>query len=210
MATRAKRRSPSLSSWEKAKAAFRRNGGILRTRDALRLGVHPRTLYEMRDAGQLVRLERGVHRLSDLPPLGQPDLVTVSCKIPNGVTCLISALSYHGITTQVPGEVYVALARGAERPRLAHPPIRVFWFTGEAFSRGIEEHEVDGVTVRIYGPEKTLADCFKYRNKLGLDTFLEALRMYLRKKKAKPSRILEYARVCRVEKKMRPYLEGLL
>jgi predicted transcriptional regulator of viral defense system len=164
----------------------------------------------MCDAGQLKRLERGIYRLASLPALGQPDLVTVSYKIPKGVVCLLSALSYHGITTQVPAEVHVALARGAGRPRLDHPPIRTFWFSGEAFSRGIEEHDVDGVTVRIYSPEKTLADCFKYRNELGLDTFMEALRIYLRKKKARPTTILEYARVCRVDKKMRPYLEGQL
>ena len=195
---------------ESAQKIFRDRGGVLKTGEALRAGIHPRTLYEMQRSGILEQLTRGLYRLADLPPLGNPDLVSVSMKIPNGVICLISALAYHEITTQVPHEVYVALERGAEAPRLAHPPIRIFWFSGQAFTHGIETHKIDGVPVRIYSPEKTIADCFKYRNKIGLDTAIEALKLYREKKHFRSDDLIQFARVCRVEKVIRPYLEALL
>ena len=128
----------------------------------------------MRDQGVVEQMSRGRYRLADLPALSNPDLVTVALKIPAGVVCLISALAYHEITTQIPHEVHVALPRGAEPPRLQHPPVRVFWFTGRSFMEGIQTHKVVGISLRVYSPEKTLADCFNYRNKLGLDTVLEA------------------------------------
>lgn len=197
-------------SFEEERKAFNRGGGVLRTRAALRAGIHPRTLYDMRDEGVVEQLSRGLYRLAGLPALSNPDLVTVALKVPIGVVCLISALAYHEITTQIPHEVHVALARGAEPPRLRHPPVRVFWFTGRSFTEGIETHEVDGINLRIYSPEKTLADCFKYRNKLGLDTFLEALKFYLAGRRLRVDELKEFARICRVERLMRPYLEALL
>jgi len=177
---------------------------------ALRAGIHRRMLYSMLEAGVIERLNRGLYRLTNLPPLGNPDLVSVSLKIPNGVICLISALAYHEITTQVPHEVYVALERGTEPPRLEHPPVRIFWFSGQAFTIGIQTHKVDGIPVHIYSPEKTIADCFKYRNKIGLDTAIEALKLYCEKKRFKPDDFMQIARTCRVEKVIRPYLEALL
>jgi predicted transcriptional regulator of viral defense system len=197
-------------SFEREKRAFSRSGGLLRTAAALRAGIHPRTLYDMRDAGVVEQLSRGLYRLADLPPLGSPDLVTVALKIPAGVVCLISALAYHEITTQIPHEVHLALPRGTEPPRLKHPPLRVFWFTGGSFTEGIETHKVDGIGLRVYSPEKTLADCFKYRNKLGLDMVLEALRLYISRKQPNANDLMKFARVCRVENVMRPYLEALL
>jgi len=202
--------SKEESVFDRAISVFREHGGVLRTMEAVRLGVHPRTLYTMRDAGILERLERGLYRLTDLPPLGNPDLVTVSLRVPEGVICLLSALMVHDITTQIPHEVYVALNRGAEPPRLEHPPVRVFWFTGEAFIAGIETHELDGINVRVYGAAKTVADCFKYRNKLGLDVAIEALKLYLREKRGEPDELIRFARACRVERVIRPYIEALL
>ena len=190
--------------------AFRREGGILRTGDALDQGIHPRTLYAMRDAGLLERLERGLYRLTDLPPLSDPDIVTVANKIPKGVICLISALHFHDITTQIPHEVSIAVSRGTEPPRLDYPPIRLYWFSGKAYTAGVEVHRIDGTPVQVYSAEKTLADCFKYRNKIGMDTVLEALNLYRDQTKPTPKKLVEYAKVCRVEKVMRPYLEALL
>jgi predicted transcriptional regulator of viral defense system len=197
-------------SFEKEKRAFSRGGGLLRTSAALRAGIHPRTLYDMRDKGVVEQLSRGLYRLAGLPALSNPDLVTVALKVPAGVVCLISALAYHEITTQIPHEVHVALPRGTEPPRLKHPPLRVFWFTGRSFTEGIETHKVDGIRLHVYSPEKTLADYFKYRNKLGLDTVLEALRLYRSRKRPNVDELMKFARVCRVEKVMRPYLEALL
>lgn len=201
----------SKTQIESAKQVFRRFGGMLRTGEALRSGIHQRTLYAMRDAGILERLERGLYRLADLPPLSAPDLVTVARKLPNSVICLISALSFHDITTQIPHAVHIAIKRGAEKPRLSHPPTQVYWFSGEAFTEGIEQHSIDETPVRVYSPEKTVADCFKYRHKIGMDTVLEALAMY-RERETKPriKLLLRNARICRVEKIMQPYLETTL
>jgi len=204
----ARRRTQDRPS--RARSIFRQHGGVLRTKDALRLGIHPETLYGMRDSGGLASLGRGLYRLSDLPPLGSPDLVTVAMKVPSGVICLISALAFHELTTQIPHEIYLALPRGAEPPRLDHPPLRIFWFTRRVFDFGVEVHQLDGQQVRIYSAEKTIADGFKYRNKIGLDTAREALKLYLERSKKNLHGLLEAADVCRVAKVMRPYLEALV
>ncbi len=198
------------SRFDRAVAVFKRHGGILRTANALRAGIHPSTLYAMRDAGMLDAVSRGVYRLAGNEPLGNPDLVTVATRVPGGVICLISALAFHEITTQIPHEVHVALPRGAEEPRLDHPPIKTYRFTGEAFTEGVETHELDGVSVRIYSPEKTLADCFKFRNKIGLDTAVEAVRFYRERRNVKVDELMRYAEICRVKKIIRPYLEAIL
>lgn len=192
----------------KAYKVFRSHGGIMRTGEALAAGVHRRTLYAMRDAGELDKLTRGVYRLTKLPPLGNPDLITVAKRIPGGVVCLISALSFHELTTQIPHRVDLALPRTARHPQVAYPPVHIYRFSTNAFKAGIQEQQIEGVTIRVYSPEKTLADCFKYRNKIGLDVALEALRAYRRLHGARFNAILEYARICRIEKVIRPYLEA--
>jgi predicted transcriptional regulator of viral defense system len=190
-------------------AIFREHGGMLMTGEALQFGVHPRTLYSMRDSGVLERISRGVYRLSDLPPLSDPDLVSVATRIPQGVICLISALAFHRLTREIPHYVYLALARGDRPPRLGHPPLRVFWLTEPVFRAGVETHIVDGVSLRIYSPAKTIADCFKYRNKIGIGVAVEALRMLRERGELDPDQILHFARICRVEKVMKPYLQAL-
>jgi predicted transcriptional regulator of viral defense system len=196
--------------YRKEKALFREHGGILKTSDALRAGIHPRTLYKMRDEGIIEVLSRGLYRLGNLRPLSNPDFVTVALRIPNGVLCLISALAFHDITTQIPHEIYIAVERGSRPPKVNYPPVRVFRFTGQAFKSGIDPHEIDGVHLGVFNPEKTIADCFKYRNKIGLDTALEALRLYREKRSFKVDDLMRYARICRVEKVMRPYLEAMI
>lgn len=191
-------------------ALFREHGGTLRTSEALRLGISPRTLYALRDAGILEPLARGLYRLADLPPLSNPDLVIVAHKIPQGVVCLVSALAFYELTTQIPHAVDLALENGSTRPRLTFPPVRVFWFSGAAWSRGVERHQLDGTPVRIYGVEKSVADAFKFRRKLGLDLAIEALKAYRTRPGFDVNRLLHYARVCRVERVIYPYLEALL
>lgn len=197
---------PTASS--QAHEVFKSRGGILRTREALEAGIHPRTLYAMRNAGQLEQVARGVYRLAELPPLSNPDLAAVGKRVPQGVICLISALAFHELTTQIPHVVHLAMPRKARTPRLAHPPLQVYWFSADAYKAGVETHNLEGTEVRIYDPEKTLADCFKYRNKIGLDVAIEALRIYRRRRGARLQRVLEYARICRVEAVIRPYLEA--
>ncbi len=199
---------PSLP--DKIAALLQEHGGVLRTSQALKAGVHPRTLYALRDTGALEQLSRGLYRFAGAPPLANPDLVTVARRVPQGVVCLISALAFHELTTQVPHEVQLALPRGAEPPRIEHPPIRTFWFTSRAFQAGIQVHQLDGTPVRIYGPEKTLADCFKYRNKIGLDTAMEGIRLYKEHRRVNVNALMKYAEACRVANVMKPYLEAVL
>jgi predicted transcriptional regulator of viral defense system len=187
---------------------FEQRGGTLRMSDTLRAGISRRTLYAMRDEGVLVQLSRGVYRLASLPALGTPDLVTVSARVPSGIVCLISALAFHELTTQIPHAVDIALPRGASAPRIDYPPVHVHWFSGSAFTSGVDTPLIDGQHIRIYSPEKTLADVFKYRNKLGIDVALEALKAWRTRRGAPIERLLEQARLCRVERVLRPYLEA--
>lgn len=196
-------------AFEREVELFRRHGGGLRMSEALRLGINRKTLYAMRDAGVLELLTRGLYRLASLEPLAHPDLVTVARRVPQGVLCLISALSFHELTTQVPHAIDVALERGTRKPRIDYPPTRFFWFSGPAFHEGIETHTLDHVSARIYDPEKTLADCFRYRNQLGMDVVLEALRLWRERRRKKLDVLLKYARIRHVERTMRPYLEAM-
>ena len=190
---------------------FRQHHGLLRTGEAIRQGIHPATLYALRDAGRLEPLSRGLYRLADLPPLSNPDLTVVARRFPKAVICLISALAFHNLTDQVPHVIDIAISSHAERPVLAYPPLRVFWFSEAALQAGAEVHTIDHTPILITCPEKSLADIFKYRHKLGSDVALEALKFYLRRRRRpQVDKLLEYARVCRVEKVMRPYLEALL
>ena len=190
-----------------ATAIFADNGGTLSTMKAIRLGIHPEILYRMRNEGVVIQIGRGLYRLAKLPPLKNPDLIAVALKAPKAVICLISALSFHELTMQIPHEVSIALRPGYKPPRLSHPPIRAFYFSAGALSEGIQRHEIDGISVQIFSPEKTIADCFKFRNKIGNDVAIESLKIYRRRKGASVDEILKYARICRVEEVMQPYLE---
>jgi len=200
----------SEQALSRALKIFEEHGGVMTTKDAVESGVHYRTLYEMRDQGFLERVSRGRYRLAELPPLSNPDLAVVSLRIPRAVICLISALAFHELTTEVPHQVYIALPRGSEEPRLDHPPIRVFKFSGPAFSEGIEDHEIDGIGLRVYGSAKTIADCFKFRNKIGMDVVIEALRLHRRTPGFDVNELMHFGRICRVESVMRPYIEAIL
>lgn len=187
--------SPSL---DKALKIILQLGGIIHTGEAIKSGINSKTLYELRDRGALEQLSRGVFRVIELD-ISNPDFVTVITRAPHAVICLISALSFHEITTQIPHQVDIAIARNARSPKIEWPPISAYRFSSDAFQAGIPEHNIDGVIVQIYSPEKTLADCFKYRNKIGLDVALEALQYYKERKKFKVDDIYKYSKICRVE-----------
>ena len=198
------------SAAQKARRLIEHRGGIIRTAEAMRIGIHPRVFYELRDNGILEQISRGAYRLAEQKPLTDVDLVTVAMRIPRAVICLVSALAFHRITTQVPHAVSIALEKGAESPRMEYPPVSAHRFSGESLTAGVEDHLVDGVTVRVYSKEKTLADCFKFRNKVGMDIVLEALKLYRDQGAFDVGKVLEYARICRVERTMKPYLEAML
>ncbi len=142
-----------MNTTARAERAFRRRGGMLRTSEALKLGIHPRTLYEMRDTNRLVQLGRGLFRLADQAESEHIDLITVAMRVPDGAICLISALAFHEITTEVPHEVYLAIRHGKESP-----PLRVFRFSNETISAGVDTHKMEGVTLHVFNPAKTVAD----------------------------------------------------
>jgi predicted transcriptional regulator of viral defense system len=197
-------------SFEMALAIFRVHDGLLRTGQAKRLGIDPKTIAEMTDAGLLDKLGRGLYRLAELPPLDYPDLVQVALRVPKAVICLVSALAFHDLTTQVPHRVNVALPQSVRRPRLKMPPLDVVWLSEEAYEYAMETHKLDGVDVPIYSKEKTVADCFKFRNKIGLDVAIEALKDYVGQGGVDVQALLDCARVDRVEKVIEPYLEAVL
>ena len=198
------------NAYYKAIETFRNHYGLLRTQQAIDKGITPRTLYQMQETGLILRESRGLYRLADTEPGAYFDLVQVALRVSKGVICLISALSFHGLTTQIPHQVYIALPIDAEKPRVEYPPLKIFWLSPKTYSASIEQHELDGIPVKIYGIEKTIADCFKFRNKIGLDLALEALRDYAEHRHLDVEKILYYANLNRVENIVRPYLEMLL
>ena len=195
---------------EEACNVIARFGGTIRTADAIKAGIHPEVLYRMRDTGVVEPLARGLYRLTESPELGNPDLVTVALKVPKGVFCMISALSFHRITTQIPHAVDIALVRGSEAPRMKYPPIHIYWSVKHILECGVEDQIVDGKRVRMHCPERALVDAFRFRNKIGFDVAMESLRLYRDRYPLRVDRIMEYSRVCRVASVIRPYLEGTL
>ena len=194
-------------SFQIAEAIFQQNHGILRLSHAKRLGIDEKTISQMTEAGLLTRESLGIYRLASSPPLSYPDLIIVALRARQSVLCLISALSFHQLTTQIPHRVYIALPRGTKRPEIAYPPLQVITLSQTAYSAGIEVHHLDDVPVNIYCKEKTVTDCFKFRNLIGQDVALESLKTYFAEHTPRVSELLLYARINRVEKLMRPYLE---
>lgn len=186
-----------------------RKAGFLRPRDLDRYGI-PRTyLSRLCSAGRLQRIARGLYVLPGSGITEHHSLAEVCKRVPNGVICLLSALRFHELTTQAPFEVWLAIGEKAWRPRLAYPPLRIVHFSKASLGSGIEEHQIEGVMVHVYSPAKTVADCFKYRNKIGLDVAIEALRECWRARRCTMDDLWRYADVCRVQNVMRPYLESV-
>lgn len=187
-----------------------RKKGFVRAVDLAPLGVPREALSRLHRAGRLERLGRGLYAFPDRKTTLHHSLAEAAKKVPNGVVCLLSALSFHKLTTQLPFEVWMALDRKARLPKPGPGlAFRFHRFSGKALVEGIENHVVDGVPVKVYGVAKTVADCFKYRNKIGRDVALEALREAWRERRATSEDLHRYARVCRVENVMRPYMEAL-
>jgi predicted transcriptional regulator of viral defense system len=187
-----------------------RKKGILRPKELKPLGVRQETLWRLYKRGKLERISRGVYGLPDRAVSEQHSLAQAAKRVPHGVACLLTALRFHNLTTQSPSEIWMAIDRKARLPKSSgHPPIRFYRFSGKALTRGVEQHVVDGVPVKVYGVAKTVVDCFKYRNKIGLDVALEALREAWRERRATSGELWRYAEVCRMANVMRPYLESL-
>ncbi len=187
--------------------SFLKKHGPCRVRDLEAAGFRRQDLQYLIKMGSVERLTRGVYQVAKAPMLTHPSYAEVFLRAPKVVLCLLSALNYHGLTSQLPHQVWIAVEGLARAPKLEYPPVKVARFSGGAFTQGIEKHKVDGVTLRVYSVAKTVADLFKMRNKVGLDVAMEALLEALKSKKASRAEIVKMAKVCRMEKIMRPYLE---
>ncbi len=187
--------------------ALVRQLGLLRPRDLQPYGLSREYLHRLVESGELIQSEPGLYYLPDAPQTEYHSLAEVAKRIPHGVICLLSALEFHNLTTQAPFQVWLAIDPKAYRPRFEYPPLQIVRFSGQALTFGIEEHIIEGVPVQITTPAKTVADCFKFRSKVGLDVALEALRETWRARRATMSELEGAASICRVTGAMRPYLE---
>jgi predicted transcriptional regulator of viral defense system len=186
-----------------------RRSGVFRSRDLDGGGIPRQYLRQAKERGLVKQVGRGLYVARDTPATEHHSLAEATKRVPNGIICLLSALRFHGLTTQSPHEVWMAISRKARRPRENHPPLRIVRFSGAALEYGVLAKKVEGVPIRVYSPAKTVADCFKYRNKIGLDVALEALRDCYRQRKATMDELYEAAKVCRVARVMQPYLESV-
>lgn len=182
---------------------------IVRPRDLEAQGIPREYLLRLYRRGLLNRTSRGLYVLAEVPVTENHGLAVAAKQMPNGVICLLSALRFHGLTTQEPHEVWIALDNKASQRRVSWPALRIVRFSGPALTEGIERHLIEGVRVRMFGAAKTVADCFKYRNKIGVDVAIEALKDALRRNKATVDEIHSFAKVCRVARVIRPYLEAV-
>ena len=183
--------------------------GLLRARDLARDDIPRATLSRLVARGELTQVSRGLYALPRQTRSGQHQLAEIAARIPQSVFCLLTALRFHQLTTQSPHEVWLAIPNKAHAPKLDYPPLHIVRFSGSSLTAGIESHNVDGALIRVYSVAKTVADCFKYRNKIGLDVALEALRECRREKRASNDELWHYAKLCRVANVMRPYLESI-
>jgi len=187
-----------------------KNQGVIRARDLQEHGIQREYLRRLEQQGLLMRSGRGIYTFTDAELTENHSLAEASKRVPHGTVCLLCALRFHELTTQAPFEVWLAINGKARTPQEDILPLRIVYMSGQALSAGVEEHQIEGVPVRVYNPAKTVADCFKYRNKIGLDVALEALRDCWRKRLSTADELWHYAKICRVSNVMRPYLASLV
>ncbi len=187
-----------------------RRKGIIRAKDVEAMGISRNYLYRMNSEGLLSRIAVGLYTLPDAPVTENSSLAEVAKRLPKAVVCLISALSYHEITTQIPHQIWLTIPRGSWRPDVDYPPLNLTCVSGTAYSFGIQEHVINGVAVKIYSPAKTVADCFKFRTKVGLDVAVEALREAWRSRNVTMDEMVAAAGINRVSTIMRPYMEAIV
>ena len=187
-----------------------RKTGVIRAREIREAGLHPEYLRKLCKSGHLIRTGRGLYSLADGDITEHHSLAEACKRIPHGIICLLSALSYHEIGTQNPHQIWMAIDRTMRKPKVDYPPIRIFRFSGPSLKEGIEEKKIEGVWVRVYNPAKTVADCFKYRNKVGIDVAIEALKECWRSRRCEIDKLVHYARICRVSNIIQPYMETIV
>jgi len=194
----------------KINKVFKKYGGFARTKDILAAGIHRRDIKRIRDEGRIIRVKRGLYRLSDIPLVSNQGYIDLARAVPEGVICLLSALSYYELTTFNPSVISMALCRGRRRPKIEYPPVEFYYFSKKQFKAGVDEIKIKAYKIRIYCPEKTICDCFRYRSKLGLDIAKEGLSEYLKRKSRNLESLFEYAEICRVKKLMEIWVNAMI
>jgi len=195
---------------ERIYEVFRNRKGFARTKDILEAGIHRRDIKKVRDAGKIIRIKRGLYRVSEIPLISNQGFIDLARAVPEGVICLLSALSYYELTTFSPSIISMAFCRDSRRPKIEYPPVEFYKFSKKQFEAGIEEIKIKGYKIRIYCPEKTICDFFRYRNKLGLDIAKEGLSEYLKRKNRNLEKLLKYSEICRVKPLLQIWLNALV
>ena len=189
---------------------FQNNGGIARFSGILKAGFHSDSLAVLEQNGKVEKISRGLYRLTDYIPGSHPDLVSASLQAPRGVICLLSALAFHEVTNEIPKYVDIAIPRNTHANKIKYPPVRFYRFASQAWEAGIGEHKIDGHIIRVYSLAKTIVDCFKFRNKIGVNVARDALKVAISEKNISPKEIMRYAKICRVDNIIKPILEAMI
>lgn len=189
---------------------FKMHNGYARSKDILAEGIHPRDIKSILDEGIVIKVKNGLYRLSDTPVISNQSFIDLACAVPEGVICLLSALSYYEMTTFNPSIISMAIHRKSWRPKIEYPPVEFYYFSKKQFEAGIDKINIRGYKINIYCREKTICDCFRYRNKLGIDIAKEGLSEYLRRKDRNLERLLKYAEICRVKKLMEIWINAMI
>ncbi|MBU0502626.1 MAG: transcriptional regulator [Candidatus Margulisbacteria bacterium] len=199
-----------VNKMEKLVKLVKAKGGIAGYSEIRGAGIDKAVLQASVKSGQVTRIDRGLYQLTQGVSLSNPDLVSASIKVPKGVICLLSALAFHEATNEIPSYVHVAIARGQHANKIKYPPVKFHRFAPDIWPAGIESHKIGECTIKVYSLARTVVDCFKFRNKIGLDVAREALKTAVTEKDVKPQEIMKYAKLCRVESIIKPVLEALI
>lgn len=189
---------------------FRKKGGLAGYSEIIKAGFSKVLLKTILNSGRIEKIDRGLYKLSDGVTLSNPDFAMASIKIPKGVVCLLSALAFHEVTNEIPRYVDIAIPRGVHENKIKYPPVKFYRFASESWKAGIEEHEINGRKIRVYNLAKTIADCFKFRNKIGMDVVRAVLKTAINEKGIKPKEIMRYSKICRIDNIIKPILEAIL
>jgi predicted transcriptional regulator of viral defense system len=200
-----------MSTKEKKFIEFlKKRGGMVSYKEIIKAGFNKAFLKDNLNSSRIQKVDRALYRLSDDFTLSNPDLVAVSIKVSKGVVCLLSALSFHEATNEIPRYINIAIPRGAYANKINYPPVKFYHFASEAWKAGIEKFEIEGYQIKVYSLAKTIADCFKFRNKIGMNIAREALKIAITEKGVQPKEIMQYAEICRVDNIIKPFLEAML
>jgi predicted transcriptional regulator of viral defense system len=189
---------------------LKKKGGIASYADIMQAGFNKALLKSIMNSGRILKVDRGLYRLSEGFTIPNPDLVVASIKIPKGTVCLLSALAFHEATDEVPRYVYIAIPRGSHANKIKYPPVKIYRFAPNAWRTGIEKHKIGKYEIKVYSLAKTVADCFKFRNKIGIDVARQALKVALEERGVEPTEIMKYAKICRVHRIIKPIIEAMI